>query len=207
LPAVQCAFECLTDAVGRFMRVAQLVCFIDDHQIPRHAAQIGFQPRGELVRHDQDLLAAQRIKTLAVAQLAQAGGIQDQAGQVEFFQQLLRPLLAQAGRADDQQAAFALGPVLPQHQCRFDGFAKTDLVGQDHALAERIPKRKQRSFDLVRIQIDTGVEQRLRQAIDPVSGMAQRQCMCVVFGVVGGEHQVSKWVGADPTFCWSAIAR
>ena len=41
-------------------------------------------------------------------------------------------------------------------------FAQTHLDGQHHAFAQRVVQRKQRGFDLVRVEIDAGVEQRLR---------------------------------------------
>jgi len=43
-------------------------------------------------------------------------------------------LLAQVGRSDDQNAAFALTPFLRDQQAGFDGFAETDFVSKDGAL-------------------------------------------------------------------------
>lgn len=50
---------------------------------------------------------------------------------MELVRQLLRPLFAQVRRNDDQQPAFALGPLLGQEESCLDGLAQTNLVGKD----------------------------------------------------------------------------
>ena len=55
-------------------------------------------------------------------------------GDTELVRQFLMPLLAQVGRSDDQNAAFAVSPFLRDQQAGFDGFAETDFVSKDGAL-------------------------------------------------------------------------
>jgi hypothetical protein len=71
----------------------------------------------------------------------------------------LRPLFAQGRGANHQQAATALGPELAQHQGGFDGLAQAHLIGEHHALAERIVEGEERGIDLMWVQVDTGIEQ------------------------------------------------
>ncbi|MDO8651231.1 MAG: hypothetical protein Q7R66_03470 [Undibacterium sp.] len=41
----------------------------------------------------------------------------------------------------------------------------------------------------MRMEINTGIKQGLRQAIYPIRAMPEGERVCVVFGVVGGEHE------------------
>ena len=60
--ALQRALERLPGAVAGAVRIAQLVRFVDDHHIPGHGTQLGFQFGGELVGHDHDRLADQPLQ-------------------------------------------------------------------------------------------------------------------------------------------------
>jgi len=63
-------------------------------------------------------------------------------------------------------------------------FAQAHLVGQHHAFAEWVVQRKQRGVDLVRVEVDAGVEQRLRKSVVFRRGSAARQLPGEVLGVV-----------------------
>ena len=56
------------------------------------------------------------------AQLAVGFCVQDERRQIEFFLKFVRPLLADGGGADDDQAALALRPLLAEHNPRLNGF-------------------------------------------------------------------------------------
>ena len=185
------------------MRVAQLVRFVDDHYIPRNCTQLGFQLGGKLIGHDDDRLAnlpLQGGEHVASGLLAQRNGIHHGGGHGELVVQLLRPLLAQARRADDQEPTAALSPVLANHQRCFDGLAQPHLVSQQYAFLQWVPKGEQRRLDLMRVQIDAGIEQRLGEAINAIGGVSPRQLVGVVLGVVGGDQSVP-----SAFFDWSAI--
>ena len=100
------------------------------------------------------------------------------------------PLLAQIGRADHQQAAALFRPVLADYERGLDGLAQTDFVGQQHTFLKRVAQCEQCRLDLVRVQVDTGIEQRLGKAVDPIGAMAPREFVGVVLGVVGGDQPV-----------------
>ena len=74
-------------------------------------------------------------------------------------QSVAYPLLAKVGWRDDEDAALALCPPLREHQPRLDGLAKPDLVGQQHTTRERRLEGEQRRVDLVRVQVDLGIDQ------------------------------------------------
>ena len=74
-----------------------------------------------------------------------------------------------------QDAPLALRPPLRQHQPRLDRLAEADLVGQQHAPRERRPEREQRRVDLVRVQIDLGIDQGAGQPVVAVRRAAARQ--------------------------------
>ena len=201
--ALQRALERLPGAVAGAVRVAQLVRFVDDHHVPGHGTQLGFQFGGELVGHDHDRLADQPLQCgehVASGLLAQRNGIHHGGGHGELVVQLLRPLLAQARRADDQEPTAALSPVLANHQRGFDGLAQSNFVRQQHAFLQWVSKGEQRCLDLMRVQIDAGIEQRLGEAIYAIGGVSPRQLVGVVLGVVGGDQSVP-----SAFFDWSAI--
>ena len=71
----------------------------------------------------------------------------------------------EAGQTTSKAAA-PFGPKLAENQTGFDGFAQADLVGQNHALAKGGFQGKQRGVNLVRIQVNGGVEQRCGEAVN-----------------------------------------
>ena len=92
-------------------------------------------------------------------------GFKQASGDTEFVRQFLMPLLAQVGRGNDQNAAFALGPFLRDQQARLDGFAEADFVGKNGALGQRVARSEQRGIDLVRVQVDLSIQQRTGHAV------------------------------------------
>ena len=99
-------------------------------------------------------------------------------------------MLAQRGRADDDQPAFTFGPQLAKHQRGFNGFAETDFIGKDDAFAERVVEREQRGIDLVRVEVHAGVEQGLGNAVFFTGGAAAGEFPCVIFSVKWGYGSV-----------------
>src|SRR5699024_6091130 len=126
----------------------------------------------ELVRADQHLswtsidLGEQRILRLRV---------KDRRRNQELLIKLLLPLLTQARGRDDQNAAFALGPVLRDDDASFDRLAEADLVRQDHAGQERGLESEERRVDLVRLRLNLRVEQQAGELADVIVGVAALQ--------------------------------
>ncbi|MCY1550620.1 hypothetical protein D9M68_868870 [compost metagenome] len=139
--------------------VAQFVGLVDDDHIPRHGRQLVFHAGGEVDGHDADDVTVQRVVDAAFTKPVPGACIEHFGGQVELVGQFLRPLLAQGRRANHQQAAPALCPQLAQHQCSFNGFAQTHLVGQYHAFAERVLEREERGVNLVWVEVNAGVKE------------------------------------------------
>ena len=80
--------------------------------------------------------------------------------QVELVLQFLMPLLAQVGRDDDEYPAPSLGPALRDHQARLDGLAEAHFVGKDDAARKRVAAGEEGGIDLMRVEIDLGIDQR-----------------------------------------------
>ena len=127
--------------------------------------------------------------------LPQRFRIENHRGQVEFFLELHSPLLADRCWTHHKDFALALSPVLTYDQPRFDGFAKPYFVGEYHALGERRAQCKECCLDLVRVEVDLGIEKRHRQAVKPFGCMAG-QIPGKVFGMIrcDGEHQEESWI-------------
>lgn len=116
-------FEGAGDDVAVFVHVAQAVRFVKYDKFPGDAFDIGRFGFGELVGTDDGALLVKRV----FAGFAQGGVVfvfEDGAIQAEFFLYFLMPLLAQVGRGDDKNAAFALCPVLQDDEAGFDGLPR-----------------------------------------------------------------------------------
>ena len=74
-------------------------------------------------------------------------------GEGELVLQLLRPLLPQAGRNNQQDAPAVFGPTLCNDQAGLDRFAEADLVGEYRALRDGRRKREEGGIDLMRVQV------------------------------------------------------
>jgi len=136
------------------------------------------------------------VRPVRVAQLV--GFVDD--GQIELFLDLQSPLLADGRRADHQQPATALGPVLAQNNTRLDCLAEAHLVGQDNTLGKRGLQREKRRLDLMGIQIHGGIKERHGQAVE--SGRrAAGEIESEILGVIGGQvHRVRLKIAGNYTF-------
>lgn len=100
---------------------------------------------------------------------------------MEFFRQFDRPLLAQIGRSDHQQAALPFRPLLRQQQSGFNGLPEPDFVGENRPVRKRILESEQGGFDLMRVQIDLGIGQRPGKLFDAVGRTLFGQIVCEEF--------------------------
>ena len=71
-----------------------------------------------------------------------------------------------------------------------------NLVGQDDALRQGRLQGEQRCFDLMRVQVYGGVEQRHGQAVHAARGPT-RQVVSEILGVMGGQRQLRRRRQAD----------
>ena len=123
------------DDIGRLVNIPQAVGFVDDDEIPRGVGDIGCLVAGELVgTDDEGVVYLERAEAAGTDGGVVGFGLKNGAREEEFFGNLLMPLLAEVGRRDDEDASFALGPLLGNDEARLDGFAETDLVGEESAL-------------------------------------------------------------------------
>lgn len=76
-------------------------------------------------------------------------------------------------------------------QPRLDSLAQPDLIGQQGALGQRVLTGEQRGVDLMRVQIDTGIEQRLRNAADAIVVLPAGESVRIVLGLVRGDQRLS----------------
>jgi hypothetical protein len=121
---------------------------------PRRVRYIGSLVAGELVgANDDGIVYLERAEATGVDGGVVGFGLKNGARKEKLFGKLLVPLLAEVGRRDDEDAPFALRPLLGNDEARLDGFTQTDLVGEQRALRQRRVKRKQGGIDLMRIQI------------------------------------------------------
>ena len=88
-------------------------------------------------------------------------------------------------------APLAFGPFLRDDQARLDGLAQTDLICQHRPLRQWRMKGEQSGFDLVRIQIDLGVNQRAGQLLDAIGRAPLGQFMSEILGVVGSQAVIT----------------
>ena len=90
----------------------------------------------------------------------EGSSVQHARGKIEFVGKLKGPLLSERSGADHEKSALSLGPKLTKHNPRLDRLSQANLIGEQHTLRKGRIKRKKGRFDLVRIEIDCGVEQR-----------------------------------------------
>ena len=178
------------DDVVRSPGVAQPVGFVQHRQIPAHPLEFIGLALGELVGADDRAGSLEEGLRVALGALRLvAVAVENQGLDAELLQQLLMPLLAQVGRHDDQDVPAPLGPALRDHQAGLDRLAQPHLVGQDHALRQRVAEGEQRGLDLMRVQIDLRIHQRGGQQICGLTAPAHstRKLPCDVLAVVGGQ--------------------
>jgi hypothetical protein len=80
-------------------------------------------------------------------------GLDELAGQEEFFTQFLMPLLSQVGRRNDEDSTLSFRPTLREHEPGLDRLAESNLVGKQGTLGEGRVEGEQRRINLVRIQV------------------------------------------------------
>jgi len=161
------------------------VRFVDDDQIPLDRLDLGCPAAGKVHRADHDTVLHERAGVAVAGDLAAGLGVEDDGRQMEFVLKLQGPLLADGGRGDDQNPPSAFGPVLADGQSRLDGLAQTDLIGQENAFGDRRAHGEQSGFDLVRVQVYTGIEERLGQSFHPFAALT------------------TQLVGKEPGMVWS----
>lgn len=102
-------------------------------------------------------------------------GLKNQALQTKLVLQFLVPLLAQVGGNDDQDAATAFGPTLGDDKTGLDGFAEPNLVGQDDAAREGVLAGKERSLDLMGVEVNLRIDQSRCQRFHGIARRAPGQ--------------------------------
>ena len=137
----------------------------------------------ELVRADQHL--GEPCCAVRASCSSLSFGSRSVARDQELLEQLLLPLLAQARRRDDQDAALALGPVLRDDDARFDRLPEADLVGEDDAVQVRRLEREEGRIDLMRLRLNLGIEKQARKFADVVVRVGTLKLVGVVLRLVG----------------------
>jgi hypothetical protein len=86
--------------------------FINNHKIPSDLFKLFRTAGGKMHGANNDLLAPERVQNAKFLLVVIRFCIQHDGWQIEFFRELQRPLLAERGRADDQNVPSAFCPVL-----------------------------------------------------------------------------------------------
>lgn len=165
--------------------------FVEHHQVPLVARHVIGLVGGKLVGGDDDLAIHSEGLALAGLDLLPIGArFQDDGGEGEFFLEFLRPLLAQAGRHDQQDAAPVLGPALRDDQAGFDRLSQPNLVCKQHAVGDRGREGKEGRINLMRVEVYASGGERPGKSV--VRHALKRQAMGQILAVVGGvgRHRV-----------------
>ena len=184
-------FKGAPNFVIRSVDIPQTVGFIDDDEIPRRDHELVGMARGKLERADNDSLLLERALLALFDHFVVVARFENECRQKEFFFDLLRPLLTKVSRTNNQDEAFAFRPFLGKDEARFDGFSKTDFIGENGALGQRRLERKERGLNLVRVEIDLRVEQCSRQFFGVGNRMAPAEFMGEEFCVVVSYHSLA----------------
>src|SRR5579864_128897 len=161
---------------------------IDHHQIPGGSVNLGGFGARELVRADNDLIHwLERAKVTIPDRFIVGPRFQDLAVQKELLVQLLMPLLSEVRGGNDEDSAFAFGPLLRDHKSGFNGLAQADLIRQQGAFGERRAKREQSGIYLMRVQIHLSAGNRAREFLHAVGGTTFRQIIGKIFSMVVGQ--------------------
>ena len=105
----------------------------------------------------------------------EGAGFENRGGKGEFFGEFLLPLRPESGWQNQEDASFSFGPSLSDDDGRFDGLAETHFIGQNCTLGQWGTDSEQGSVNLMGIQVNLGVGDGLRQAIQTPATAAQRQ--------------------------------
>jgi len=106
------------------------------------------------------------------------------AGAAEEMQ-LLRPLLPQARRNDQQDASPVFRPTLCDDQAGLDRLTETDLIGEDYAFRNRRREREKRGIDLMRVEVYPRRRKRFRKRV--IRRAFKGDAVSEVLAVIGGE--------------------
>jgi len=183
LPLHEGPLDLLGHFATRLVDVAQFVGFVNHDQVPGDGPQQGAVAAGEVDGGDHHQGLVKGIGLALALNLAHGAGVDDAVGEMKFFLEFHAPLHPQSGRADDQQPAAALGPVLAKDQPRLDGLAQPDLVSEDHAPGKRGAEGEEGGLELMGIEIDVGVEEGVGDFADEIAAEVLRQGVGVKFGM------------------------
>lgn len=167
--------ERLGDDVAGLVDVAQAMRFVENDQVPRDFLDVVGLGLGELVGADDraggehERVPLRLLAAVSFLQRVVALGFEDQPLQTELVLQFLMPLLAQVGGDDDENPAPPFGPALRNDQARLDGLAEAHLVGKDDAARKWVAAGEEGSIDLMRVEIDLGIDQRRGQRLHGVA--------------------------------------
>jgi len=160
------------------------VRLIDDHKVPVRGTDICCFTARELVRADDDVLDVEGLVVALLERSIIGLGFEDAARQEELFLQFLVPLLTEIGRSDSQETAFALCLSLGKDEPRFDSLTQSHFIRKNGTFGKGRLERKQRSFDLMRVQVNLRVHERTCELLDTVRGTALRQLVGEILRVV-----------------------
>jgi len=94
--------------------------------------------------------------------IAGSFGVQHVDWQIELLRKLESPLFPDGCWADDDDPTLSLSPKLTEDDSCLDGLTETDFIRKYDALRQWRLQREQCRFDLVRIQVNRGIEKRCR---------------------------------------------
>jgi hypothetical protein len=115
-----------THMVAWTVGIAQLVRFVNHHNIPWHGADVRLHGAGKIERRDDDAIREEWGGIAVGLGTAVGDGIKNDRRQVEFFFQFQTPLFADGRWTNDQRASSSLSPKLAKNERSFDGFAEAD---------------------------------------------------------------------------------
>ena len=132
--ACQRHFESFGDHIRRLVDITQPMGFVNYYQIPWNRLDILSLALGELIGTDNDFWCLKRPKLPLLDGDIVGFSFKDAAGQEEFFGELLKPLLTEVGRGNDENTPFAFRPLLRKYEASLNGFAKANLIRQQGTL-------------------------------------------------------------------------
>ena len=169
------------DLVALLVDVSHPVGFVDHDQIPLNFLHVVDLGLSEFIGADDDrTVLIEGIPTPLFLDGFVALRFEDERLDEELLQKLPVPLLAEGSRNDAEDSAFAFGPKLTDDESRLDSLAQADFIGQDRTTGQRRLESEQGRLDLMGIEIDSGVQKRLRELLGVVGGEAPSELMGVV---------------------------
>ena len=148
------------DLTGVLVDVPEPVRFVDNDKIPCRLLNVGLLRTRELIGADDDRRLAEMDLGSPSDFLVESSIFKNSRRQEELIRELLAPLLAQIGRHDHEKRVLRSAHFWASKNARLRSFSEPNLVREDRALRKRGAEREERSFNLVRVQIDLSVQQR-----------------------------------------------